>query len=750
MSIVNPQMPLPMFAGGATPADPRMANLAEHINDERDRMRHGQTAIEGYKADVASRAGAEKRVATHRRQYAGTRERKVHPWPGAANIHVPMLLKAVQNNTSRMTEHGLPETGYVVVRAAPYALQAAERCEKAMNYQLMEESPDYYLGFDRGLTQMGIDGWLVRKVSWDFETECPVVDSLPWTDVVVSYTSPLPLDLSSRVTQVLRMTVDDILEREKDGRFIGKVSELGPGNANSTAEVTSKVRQTWERIKGLTKATPTRDPNEPRILMEQYTRIRLNPNDEMSTPVILTVDLESGVVVRIVTRQWMDEDDLDSREQPKKKTDFPFVPYLFSPDPDSPGAGYGLGHWLEGIGAGADTLVNSVLDLLTLRNMPCGFVSDRSPMPKGGLSFKPGEWKPFDGSVEDLQKAIYTLNFGDPSPVAHQMLQFFEHWEEGVSSLVGPMTGENPPINQPATTTMGILEQGGKVIAAAGRRTLKSKAKEDRKVFELNRRFLSNRKYNDILGNCDDDAWKQWAAQAQAAHAGDPSAMQGMAQFPYDVKRDFSLQHAVRPAAEPQLFSRQERVAKSREVLQLTAQNPSTAQDPVAIREAAIEVMKELGVTEPERFLPPIPPPQPPPDIPALKENAMIMRGQYPAPLPGQNHDQHLIAHKMLVTENEGKFYATMTTEQKQMLDQHIREHTAFEYEALHHILEATPNGGLPASNGSGPMGPGPVSPPNGAGPYGATGAPYLSGGPMAEVPPGQGAPGLPAGPPGQ
>jgi hypothetical protein len=184
----------------------------------------------------------------------------------------------------------------------------------------------------------------------------------------------------------------------------------------------------------------------------------------------------------------------------------------------------------------------------------------------------------------------------------------------------------------------------------------------------------------------------------------------------------------VSPAAEPEMIDREARLAKSREVLQLAVNNPSRT--PEAVHASMVEVARDLDVKDIERFLPAPPPPAPPPDIPPFEENAMMLAGtKYPDPLPGQNHGAHIIAHQNFVTERDGSLYKAMTKEGRDMLDQHIRAHMAFEYQLQHGVR---PNGqfgpplGVPAAA---------------AGAGGATGLVPQPGGPAVPVP-GGGAPG--------
>ncbi len=146
------------------------------------------------------------------------------------------------------------------------------------------------------------------------------------------------------------------------------------------------------------------------------------------------------------------------------------------------------------------------------------------------------------------------------------------------------MVGENPGQNQPATTTLAVIEQGMKVFTAIYKRIYRSLKKEYKKLYELNARYLPLEAYFVVLD----------PEQETVARIG---------QSDYDLTT-----MDVVPAADPNVITQAQRLAKAQalfELIQLGTVNPQE----VTLR--MLEAQEQPGI---QRLMQ-MPPPQPNPEV---------------------------------------------------------------------------------------------------------------------------------------
>jgi hypothetical protein len=87
------------------------------------------------------------------------------------------------------------------------------------------------------------------------------------------------------------------------------------------------------------------------------------------------------------------------------------------------------------------------------------------------------------------------LTFPGPSPVLFQLLGLVIEQVKEVASVKDILSGESVPANQPATTTLALIDQGLKVFTSIYKRLHRSLKSEFKKIYRLNGLFLDPEVY---------------------------------------------------------------------------------------------------------------------------------------------------------------------------------------------------------------------------------------------------------------
>jgi chaperonin GroES len=171
-----------------------------------------------------------------------------------------------------------------------------------------------------------------------------------------------------------------------------------------------------------------------------------------------------------------------------------FTKIPFIPNPDGSFYDIGFGVLIGSINRASNTILNMLLDAGTLANRQSGFLAKGIRVKGGDTRFKPGEWKVVEALAADLKNGIVPLPTKEPSTVLYNLLVFLIEAGNKLGSTVDMMVGENPGQNQPATTTMAVLEQGLKVFIAIHKRQFRALKNEYKKLYKLNAKYFSEMK----------------------------------------------------------------------------------------------------------------------------------------------------------------------------------------------------------------------------------------------------------------
>ncbi len=486
---------------------PNEINIAELLDEER-LTSIGTLVWDEYDIDKKSRAEKEEEWAKSADAFSMKAEVKNFPFDKASNVKFPALLSSAIQYAARampavihdgkvakgkvvgrdvvpvMDEMGQPAideaTGQPQQREGGKQEQA-DRVGAYLNYQLLDKDTAWAEETDQGLHVQPVFGGFFKKLYRDpvYGNRSEIVDVRNFI-CNVAYPS---LDRAPRFTQRFDLYPNEIKERKLDGRYLDIELTWQPPSASSSGNTT-------DRDKDKNKEPDAQDKSAPHEFLEQHRLLDLDEDGYME-PYIVTLHVPTKNVVRIVTAY--DERDIVLNEQTNVLTRIKrrpcFVKYGFIPDPDGGIYDIGFGKLLMHPVEIMNSIINQLIDAGTLQNAGGGFIGKEFRLKSGELMMSPGKFKQVPFAGNDIRTAIYHMEHPGPSPVLFQMLGFLTEQIDNITSTAQVLTGE-APANQPATTTLALIEQGLKVFTGIIGRTLRSLGQELKVMYDLNSRYM--------------------------------------------------------------------------------------------------------------------------------------------------------------------------------------------------------------------------------------------------------------------
>lgn len=579
------------------------ANLAEDL-DEDQLMEMGDWAKRGFDLDKGSRSEWEMDYQKSLEQAMQVVKHRTFPWRNSSNIKFPILSIAAMQFSARAYPTLIPSDRQVVKRkvmgydADGQKARKGEMLSFFMSWQIMEYMECWEEDMDKLLIMLPIVGTVFKKVWWDFERECPKSELVSAYDLVVNYWAK---DIASaeRKTHVRHFTKREVMEKINAGLFLDVLDKLGDPSATNL--------QTRDEITKLN--APTAEGEDtPYAFGEMHTFYDVD-GDDYPEPVIITFDIDSGLVLRVAARY--EADDVKTTADGKLLRIDPsehFVQFGMFPNPAGGCYSVGFGTVLGPLNESVDTVINQLIDSGTLANLQGGWMSKGLKVKQGDYHFQPGEWKAVNGVVDDLRKGILPHQYKEPSSVLFQLLGMLIHTSRELASVSDTMTGKMPGQNTPAYTTREVTEQGMKVFTACYKRVFNGMTQEFRRLYRLNRIHMEEGEVMRILDTPD-------------------------AAGLFDIEID-----DVVPAADPGAMSSASKSQKAQQfaqLLQLGAIN----------RQAGLKKIleyEEIPLT-PELIAPPEPPPPDPKvEMEKQKLQAEMQMKQQDAQMKQQEHQMEM------------------------------------------------------------------------------------------------------------
>ena len=612
------------------------SNLAE-ILDQKEINEHATLLLNYYETDRQARSGWEEKYKDGLKTLdseGGLNDAEAdRATRGLSQVVHPMIAEAATQFQARAIAELFPAGGPVktvsIGEADEELQEQAIRVKDYMNYQLLEEMPEYFPDVDQMLFHLPLVGQTFKKVWFDPAMKRITSRFVKAENFVVA---PESTDLltSPRYTHVIEMARNEYNKFVQAGYYLPAERYSGDGEPNEDV--------TYE-IEGINPSA-SEGNDEIMTLLEMHTNIIFNeidggdPEDEdfVALPYVITIDYQSQKIVSI-RRNWQEED------EDKKKLVW-FVEYKFLPGLGF--YGFGLYHIIGGLGKAATGSLRALLDSAAFANMQGGFKL-KGRVPGGELEVNPGEYVDLDASTDDISKSIMPLPFKEPSSTLFQLLGFIVDAGRRYAAVADLNVGEANP-NAPVGTTIAMLEQGSKIFSAIHKRLHYAQGQEFKLIMHLNAVTLPE-KIN--------------------------FALSGASQIIY--AKDFDERVDVIPVSDPSIFSSTQRIAQAQAILQL-AQSAPQLHD---MYEAYKRMYEAIRVPDVDQILKK---PEEAPSLDPVDENVSALLGKPIKAFIDQNHEAHIAVHMQFLQDPSlgGNPIAQKTI--GPMMIAHIGEHVAMLY----------------------------------------------------------------------
>tara|TARA_R110002074_G_scaffold282834_4_gene454463 strand:- start:44 stop:2482 length:2439 start_codon:yes stop_codon:yes gene_type:complete len=518
----------------------------------------------------------------------------------------------------------------------------ARRVKEFMNYQIMEQMPEYFPDLDQMLFHLPLVGQTFKKVWWDANLDRQCSQFVKAEDFVVAPESK-DLYTSPRYTHIIKMPKNDYNRYVAAGWYL-PTEYTGDGTDDDDGF-------TSQRIEGIDKDDDSDDDVMTLLEMHCYEAFEGidGIEDEESEnlvmlPYVITIDYDSEKIVAI-RRNW-DEDDED-----KKRRDW-FVSYKFLPGLGF--YGFGLYHMIGGLGRAATGSLRALLDSAAFANMQGGFKL-KGRVSGGDIDINPGEFVDLDATVDDVNKAIMPLPFKEPSQSLFNLLGFIVQAGQRFASTSDLNVGDVNP-NAPVGSTVALIEQGSKSFSAIHKRLHYAQGQEFKLLAKLNAEHLEESFQFSVAGS------------SETIFAAD-----------FDDRVD------IVPVSDPNIFSTAQRIAQAQAILQM-AQSAPQLHD---LYEAYKRMYEAIRIPNIDEILKK---PEEAPRTDPIDENMSIMYGKPIKAFPEQDHEAHIAVHIQFMQDPSLAGNPAAKTMQP-ILIAHVAEHVALLYRQR---MEASINMPLP------------------------------------------------------
>ncbi len=536
-------------------------------------------------------------------------EERTRPFRGASSVNHPMLAQAVTQFQAMAYVELLPSDGPVRTQVvgvnSPELQQSAERVKDYMNYEITHVMEDYNPEMDQLLFQLPLSGSAFKKVYYDEVQGRATSKFIPAEDVIVPYGCS-DLDDCERITQVVKMTKNDLRKKQVSGFYLDTDLE------NYEAGNQTDLQEKKDSIDGESPGTYASDDMvelyelHVDLDLEGFEDINLKSGEPsgIKLPYIVTIDRGTNEVLSVY-RNYNEGDPL------RKKNEY-FVHYKFLPGLGF--YGFGLIHMIGGLTRTATSALRQLLDAGTLSNLPAGFKSRGLRIRDDDQPLQPGEFRDVDAPNGIIREALMPLPYKGPDQVLMQLLGFCVDAGKQFAAVADMQMSEIGSSQTPVGTTMALMERGTKVMSAVHKRLHYAQKKEFKllaKIFKL------------VLP---------------------PMYPYNVAGGPRQIKMlDFDDSIDILPVSDPNIFSMSQRVTLAQNQLQLAQSNPQMHN----LYEAYRRMYTALGVKDVEQILPI--PQGPQPKDPA-QEHSVVLMGQPLQAFMEQSHDLHIKTHRTFMS----------------------------------------------------------------------------------------------------
>ena len=600
-------------------------DLTDKLEDE-EKENIAADVVDNYTSDKESRAEWEAMFEKGFDLLGLKIQETSEPFEGACTAVHPMLIESAVKFQSKAIQELFPPSGpvkaQIIGKSTPEREDQANRVQEFMNYQTTDQMPEYFDEMERMLFHLPLIGSAFKKVYYDANLKRPVSEFVPIDQFYVSYYAS-NLRKADRYTHVIYRSPVDLAKDIRTGIY--RDVELPEATNPQPTSFSEKM----DTIIGLS-PTGTNDPQY--TLLEQHCYLEIE--EDYALPYIVTVEEKSQQILSI--RRNYKKDD---KNQEKVSH---FVHYRFVPGFSF--YGFGLMHFLGNLTMTATAAMRSLVDAGQFANLPGGFKAKGVRIVGDNDPISPGEFKEVEATGQDLNKAIVSLPYKEPSSTLYNMLQFItqagQKFADSTEQIVSDAASYGP-----VGTTMALLEASSKFFSAIHKRLHKSQRDEFKILAQINYDYL-------------------------------PS------EYPYEVpfaeksvlKQDFDGRVDVIPVSDPNIPSNAHRMMIAQMALQMAQQSPPGMFNLEALNRT---ILNSANMPNMEEILPPKQEPQ---QLDPVSDIIAATKGIPIAAFAGQNHDAH-VQTKMAYLQDPQNGANPIMERLKPILEANIQEHSVMKYQ---------------------------------------------------------------------
>jgi hypothetical protein len=562
-------------------------------------------------------------------------EERVEPWDGACGVFHPMITEAVVRFQAEAIMETFPAKGpvrtQIVGKETRAKVEAAQRVEMDMNYQLTEKMPEFRNEHERMLWNLPSAGSAFKKVYFDPSIGRQISIFIPAEDIVIPYGAS-EIASCHRVTHRMRKTKQELIKLQKAGFY--KDAELG-----EPVKFQTEIQEKKDKETGFTATYDDRFE-----LYEAHVDLDLpgfedkDDDGEMTgiaLPYVVTMIRGTNEILAI-RRNWKEDDPLRLKRQH-------FVHYQYIPGYGA--YGFGLFHLIGGFAKSATSILRQLVDAGTLSNLPGGLKSRGLRIKGDDTPIAPGEFRDVDVGSGTIRDNILPLPYKEPSAVLAGLMD--KIIEEGRRfAATSDMQISDMSANAPVGTTLAILERTLKVMSAVQARVHYALRQELKLLAGIIRDYT------------DDD-------YNYEPESGD-----------FQVKKSDYSHVDVLPVSDPNAATLSQRVVQYQAVIQLAQSAPQIYNLPELHR----QMLDVLGIKNADKLVP-LETDQKPKD--PVSENMNALKGKPLKAFIYQDHEAHIKVHQMamqdpLIQQMIGQNPQAQAIQGAMMA--HIAEHLGYAY----------------------------------------------------------------------
>jgi hypothetical protein len=556
-------------------------------------------------------------------------EERTEPWIGSCGVFSTLLTEAAVRFQSETIIETFPAQGPVktqIIGAIDKMKEdAAERVRTDMNFQLVDNMPEYRPEHERMLFNLGLAGAAFKKVYFDPTLGRQTSIFCGAEDVIIPYGSS-GARTAERVTHVMRKTKNDVRKLQVAGFY--RDVELGEP---------VMIHNDVEKKKAEEQGYSVTDDDRYQFLEIQvdYDMPGYEDEDGVALPYIVTIDRGTNSVLSVY-RNWNEDD-------PKKLKRQHFVQYDYVPGFGAYGFGYI--HLIGGYARAGTSLIRQLVDAGTLSNLPGGLKSRGLRIKGDDTPISPGEWRDVDVPSGSVRDNIMPLPYKEPSQVLAALLDRITEEGRRLGSIAD-MNISDMGANAPVGTTLALLERQLKTMSAVQARVHYSMKQE----FKL---------LKDIIR---DNTPSEYDYEPQG---GDRMAK----------REDYDIVEVI-PVSDPNSTTMAQRIMQYQAVIQLSQSAPQIYDLPQLHR----QMIEVLGVRNADKLVP-IDDDMKPRD--PVSENMAFLNGNPTKAFIYQDHDAHIAVHTSLMQDPLMAAQIGQNPQGQKMMAEiqaHIAEHLAFAY----------------------------------------------------------------------